>query len=109
MDQERRVGMNEAIFRQVNEEIRTVGDELGVDEGMITVICECGNARCADRIELPLTKYEGVRGDSLLYVIATGHEFPEVESVVERAPGYDVVRKEAAEAVEVARETDPRK
>ncbi len=85
MDQERRVGMNEAIFRQVNEEIRSVGDELGVDEGMITVICECGDSQCTDRIRLPLAEYERVRGDSLLYVIANGHEFPEIESVVERA------------------------
>jgi hypothetical protein len=109
MDQERRVGMNEAIFRQVNEEIRSVGNELGVDEGMITVICECGDSQCTDRIRLPLAEYERVRGDSLLYVIASGHEFPEIESIVERARGHDVVRKQAPEAAEIARETDPRK
>jgi hypothetical protein len=109
MDQEKRVGLNEAIFRQVNEQIKSLGDELGVDEGRITVICECGDAGCTDRIELPLARYEQIRSDSLLYVIAPGHEFPEVESVVDHADGYDVVRKEADEAVEVAEKTDPRK
>ncbi len=109
MDQDRRVGLNEAIFRQVNEQIKNLGDELGIADGTITVICECGDAVCTDRIELQLAKYERVRGDSLLYVIAPGHEFPEIESVVERADGYDVVRKQAEEAVEVAEETDPRK
>ena len=109
MDQDRRVGLNEAIFRQVNEQIKSLGDELGVDDGKITVICECGDAGCTDRIELPPAEYERVRGDSLLYVIAPGHEFPEIESIVDREDGYDVVRKQAPEAVEVAEETDPRK
>jgi hypothetical protein len=108
MDQERRVGLNEAIFRQVNEQIRSLGDRLGIDGGTITVICECGDAECTDRIELPLASYERVRDDSLLYVIAKGHEFPEVERVVDTADGYDVVRKQAPEAVEIAEETDPR-
>ena len=109
MDQDRRVGLNEAIFRQVNEQIKSLGDELGVDDGRITVICECGDAACTDRIDVPLAEYERVRGDSLLYVIVPGHEFPEIESVVDHADGYDVVRKQAEEAVEVAEETDPRK
>jgi hypothetical protein len=109
MDQEKRVGLNEAIFRQVNEQIKNLGDELGVDDGKITVICECGDAGCTERIELPLAEYERVRGDSLLYVIAPGHDFPEIESVIETEDGYQVVRKQAEEAVEVAKETDPRK
>jgi hypothetical protein len=109
MDQERRVGLNEAIFRQVNEQIRNLGDELGTDDdGTITVICECGDAGCADRLDLPLAVYERVRGDSLLYVIAKGHQFAEIEATVERGDGYDVVRKQASEAAEVSRETDPR-
>ena len=49
MDQEKRVGLNEAICRQVNEQIKNLAD------------------------------------------------------------GYDVVRKQAEEAVKVAEETDPRK
>jgi hypothetical protein len=108
MDQDKRVGLNEAIFRQVNEQIKNLDDELGSDDGEITVICECGDAECTERIGLPLDIYERVRSDSLLYVIAPGHEFPEIESVVERSSGYEVVRKQAAEAVEVAEETDPR-
>jgi hypothetical protein len=108
VNQEKRVGLNEAIFRQVNEQIKNLGDELGIDHGTISVICECGDAACTDRIELPLAEYERIRGDSLLYVIAPGHEFPEIESTVERQDGYDVVRKQADEAVEIAEKTDPR-
>ena len=108
VDQERRVGLNEAIFRQVNEQIRSLGDELGSHDDRITVICECGDAGCTDRLELPLANYERVRADSLLYVIVKGHEFPGIESLVERADGYEVVRKQADRAVEVSEETDPR-
>jgi hypothetical protein len=108
MDQERRVGLNEAIFRQVNEQIRSLGDEHGSHNGTIAVICECGDAGCTDRLELPVADYERVRADRLLYVIAKGHEFPGIESVVERADGYEVVRKQAEQAVEVSEETDPR-
>ena len=106
-ERERRVGLNEAIFRQVNEQIRTVGDTLGTDDGKITVICECGDAMCTDRLELPLADYERVRGDSLLYVVTSGHVIPDVEQVVERRNGWEVVQKVGA-AAEVAEETDPR-
>jgi hypothetical protein len=93
----------------VNEEIRGLDDErLGTDGGTITVICECGDAACTERLTLRVADYERVREDSLLYIVATGHEFPQVERVVEQADGYDVVRKQADEAVEGAEETDPR-
>jgi hypothetical protein len=107
-EQARRVGLNEALFREVNEQIRGLNRELGSDEGTMSVICECGDAECAERIELRVSAYERVRSDSLLYVIAKGHEFSDVESVVERADGYDVVRKQAPAAAEVSEETDPR-
>jgi hypothetical protein len=109
VDQEKRVGLNEAIFRQVNEQIKSLGDELGVADGTITVICECGDAECTDRLSLPLAVYERARGESLLYVVVPGHDFPEIESVVERTDGYEVVRKQAPDAVEIAEETDPRR
>jgi hypothetical protein len=108
VDQEKRVGLNEAIFRQVNEQMRSLGDELGSHDGTITVICECGDAGCTDRLELPLRNYERVRADSLLYVVVKGHEFPGIETVVERADDYEVVRKQADQAVEVSEKTDPR-
>jgi hypothetical protein len=104
----RRVGLNEAIFRQVNEQIRGLNREFGLQEGTITVICECGDADCTEGLELTVSAYERVRSDSLHYVVAPGHEIPDVERVVEHLEGYDVVRKHAGEPAELARETDPR-
>jgi hypothetical protein len=107
-EQARRVGLNEALFREVNEQIRGLNEELAADDGTMTVICECADADCAERLELRVSEYERVRSDSLLFVIAKGHQFPEAESVVDRRDGYDVVRKNESEAAEVAEETDPR-
>ena len=106
-ERKRRVGLNEAIFRQVNEQIRGLNRDFGTQGGTMTVICECGDADCTERLELRVQDYERVRSDSRHYVIARGHEIPDVETVVEEADGYDVVQKKG-EAAELARETDPR-
>jgi antibiotic biosynthesis monooxygenase (ABM) superfamily enzyme len=104
----RRVGLNEAIFRQVNEQIRGLNREFGTEESTMSVICECGDGDCADRLEIRSSDYERVRSDSRLYVIAKGHEIPDVEDVVEQTEGYDVVQKREGSPAELSRELDPR-
>jgi glyceraldehyde-3-phosphate dehydrogenase/erythrose-4-phosphate dehydrogenase len=99
--------VNEALFRQVNEQIRSLSDQLGIQDGTITVICECGDADCTERLELHVSEYERIRGDSLHYVIVTGHALPDVERVVEQRDGWEVVCKVGI-ARDVAEETDPR-
>jgi hypothetical protein len=106
-ERERRLGLNEALFREVNEQIRSLGEEVGDDSGTITVICECGDVDCTERLELLLSDYERVRAESRDYVVASGHDFQDVERVVERREGWDVVRKVGV-ASEIAEETDPR-
>jgi len=104
----RRVGLNEAIFRQVNEQIRDLNRDFETDEGTMIVICECGNADCTERLELRVQDYERVRSDPRHYVIAKGHEIPSVETVVEQADGYDVVQKDEGAPAELSKELDPR-
>lgn len=106
--QARRVGLNEALFRQVNEEIRNLTSTFGTEDGTMTVVCECGDAGCTEQLEVGIADYERVRGDSRLYIVASGHDFPELESVVERRERWDVVRKREGVPAQVARETDPR-
>ena len=100
-------GVNEALFREVNEQIRSLDDEFGETGGTITVICECADTGCTERLALPASDYARVRGDASLYVIARGHELPDVERVVDRRDGWEVVRKVGV-ASEIAEETDPR-
>jgi hypothetical protein len=106
-ERERRIGMNEALFREVNERLQ----ELAVGfkrTDKLDLICECGNASCASRIEMDREEYEQVRSDSTTFAVVKGHEIPDVEEIVERRRAYDVVRKSASEAKRVAEKTDPR-
>ena len=103
----RRVGLNEAIFRQVNEQIRGLNQGFGT-EGTMTMICECGDADCTEQLTVRVSDYERVRRDARCYVIAKGHEIADVERVVEQADGYDVVQKREGTPAELSRELDPR-
>jgi hypothetical protein len=104
----RRVGLNEVIFRQVNEQIRDLNRQFETAQDTMTVICECGNSDCTERLELRVREYEHVRSDARRYVIAKGHEIPSVEHVVEQADGYDVVQKDEGTPADLSRQLDPR-
>lgn len=103
----RRVGLNEALFRRVNDEIESLNESLGKPASM-SVICECGDGQCMERIEIPLADYERVRADPRLFVIVPGHDIPDLETVTERSDSWAVVRKHDGTAARVANRTDPR-
>jgi hypothetical protein len=103
----RRVGLNEALFRRVNEEIESLNEDFG-EPATMSVICECGDGQCMEQIEIALADYERVRADPLLFVVLPGHEIPAYESVVERADGWEIVRKDRGTPTAVAERTDPR-
>lgn len=105
----RRVGRNEALFRQINEEVESLNRGLaGLTDNTIHIVCECGDLVCQQRLVVPLEDYERIRSDATLFFILPGHEIPSVESVVEEGDGYAVVRKDAGEAANLAEATDPR-
>jgi len=107
-EQARRVGHNEAIFRQVNEQIEQLNRSFGGEISALTVVCECADGACTERFEVPIAAYEQVRSNPRRYVVAPGHEIVEFESVVAHRHGYDVVQKRNGAAAEIAEETDPR-
>ena len=106
----RRVGRNEALFRQINEELETRSRELaGISDRQLHLVCECGDLLCKARVAVPVAEYEEIRADPTLFFVKLGHDIPDVEEVVAtRSSGYAVVRKRAAEAVQIAAATDPR-
>ncbi len=104
-----RVGRNEALFREVNEQVEALNRTFAVAvEDSFEIVCECAELTCLERLAVPVGTYERIRGDALLFFVKPGHEVGDVEDVVERAPAYTVVRKRAEEAQRVAEETDPR-
>ena len=107
-DRERRIGKNEALFREVNERLERVAEAVQATTERLEILCECGDETCTERIEVPLPEYERVRQDSTLFFVCRGHEKPDVENVVEQNNRYSVVRKKDGPAAELARELDPR-
>jgi len=100
-----RLARNEIIFRSVNERVEDVVRPR--DEEEIEFLCECGDGECVEKVSLTREEYEGVREDGAQFVIAIGHEIPEIEDVVLRTDRFLVVHKRPEES-QIARETDPR-
>ena len=108
-ERERRIGLNEALFREVNERVRDVNDTFGVFTGQVHIVCECGDATCTERIALSVEEYESVRSTAEHFAIAPGHAMPgDVEHVIAEHDGWELVRKQPGPAANVARATDPR-
>jgi hypothetical protein len=107
-ERRRRIGKNEALFREVNERIERVTESLQVTTENFSILCECGDDSCMEQVEVSLGEYERVRGDPALFFVRKGHEEPDVEDVVEQTTGYDIVRKRSGGPAELASELDPR-
>jgi|SRR5436190_13384897 len=108
MDRDARIGLNEAVFREVNERITDLAETFGLEDQSLDLVCECGDPNCVERIAISRSDYEELRSDPTHFAVHTGHVQPDIEDVVDRRGSYDVVRKHEGEAAEVARETDPR-
>jgi hypothetical protein len=109
-ERERRVGRNEAVFREVNERIESLNRGIAaISNRTMHVVCECGDLTCAEQLAIDVEAYERVRADGACFIVLPGHEDPTVERVVERAATYHVVRKEPGEAEHTAEATDPRR
>jgi len=104
----RRVGENEAIYREVNERVAELSDRFGIEQERIEFVCECGDGGCIERIALTRDEYEHVRDDPRRFATVPGHEIPDLEDVVERHERYVVVEKRPGEPAAVAEESAPR-
>ncbi len=104
---QQRVAKNEALFRQVNERIEEVNEELD-ESAESDFLCECGDDDCTTPIRLTPAEYEEVRSNPTHFAIARGHEVIDVEQVISETDRFAVVEKFTGEAERVAVETDPR-
>ena len=103
----RRLALNEAVVREVNEAVESIAAEWFADEEAIEFRCECIDLTCDARISLLRTQYEWVRASPVRFVVMPGHEDPEIERVVRDLDGARVVEK-IGPGHEVAEETSPR-
>jgi hypothetical protein len=103
-----RVGLNEAVFREVNERIENLTEKFDLRGSPLDLVCECADSTCIERITMRHSEYEEVRSDARQFVVSPGHVDEAIEAVVAQRPGYYVVRKRDPQAVAVAEATDRR-
>jgi hypothetical protein len=104
----RRIGKNEALFREINERLEAVNDGFSSFSGTMEIVCECGDIACAQQLSVSPAEYENIRSDPTWFAIIPGHQSAGVEHVVTSREGYDIVQKRAGAAAAQARATDPR-
>ncbi|HEY2354938.1 MAG TPA: hypothetical protein VGH79_08600 [Gaiellaceae bacterium] len=90
---EQRAARNEALFREVNENIARLDKRLGTAYTAPAFICECANDSCTDHVPVDEETYRRVREHPRRFIILPDHLEGTVEKVVETHPGYLVVEK----------------
>ena len=101
---EQRAARNEALFREVNENIARLEERHGMTVTEPVYICECANPGCTDQLAIDPATYQRVREQPRLFFVRPGHEDPQLERVVERHPNHLIVEK-TGEAGEIAEQT----
>jgi hypothetical protein len=105
-EREERIAKTESLFRDVNERIAEASERFDSDD--LEVMCECGDADCAERLEVPVEEYEQVRDDATTFVLTPEHIKPDVETIVREGSGYAVVEKIDAGMRRIVRQLNPR-
>ena len=108
-ERERRIGQNEALFRQVNERLRDVNEAFGAVTNRIELICECADRSCAERISLSVAEYEDLRSTGDRFIVVAGHVVPsDVEKIDRAGDGWEIIRKREGAPARLAKASDPR-
>jgi hypothetical protein len=105
---QKRLGLNEAVFREVNERIKGLANLFKWREPeRLDLVCECRKATCCERIEMTRAEYEAVRAEKTHFALYPGHADLEIERVISSHKGYEVVAKQG-DAADVARRLSSR-
>jgi hypothetical protein len=99
-----RLARNQALFREVNERLFEVVTATTVS--FRECICECSDPSCTKSLAVTASEYETVRSSPKHFLVARGHELPEVDRVVEDNERFLTVEKTVE--TEFMAESDPR-
>ncbi|MEN3340869.1 MAG: hypothetical protein V7644_273 [Actinomycetota bacterium] len=103
----RRVGENQALFRQVNERISDLNESFAAVSDDFTVACECGDLWCTEQITVCREVYEHVRANANYFILKPGHQAADVELVIENRKDFVIVAKKPGPPTQLAEETSP--
>jgi hypothetical protein len=110
---EDRIVRNEALYRELNERVSEVEEDLSA-RGVVEAaevgeyFCECGLNDCMEKIRLTRTEYEAVRASPFRFAIQPEHLIADVERVVSQNERFTVIEKLEGER-ELVLENDPRR
>jgi hypothetical protein len=105
MTLDERRARNEILFREANEEIRRVQNELSLVDGEMPFICECEDERCREVVRMTSAEYERIRAKSRNFAVAPGHD---AGTIIARSERFHVSEKVGLEG-ELVEAADPRK
>jgi hypothetical protein len=99
-DRVRRLAANEALARQVNEQVEQLGQRWNDPGEPLEILCECSLADCTLRLKVSMADYHAVRENDTRFMLVDDHVVEEIErrvgtvgeaTVVEKVgPGRDV-------------------
>lgn len=87
---------NEVTFQAHNRRREQMVAQLvpaGEEDFPLTVVCECANEDCREKITVPLIDYRQVLRHPCRFILLPGHEQTDVEQIVREADDYVVVEK----------------
>lgn len=101
---EQRAARNEALFREVNENIARLEERYGGSTTKPVFICECSSDSCTEHVPVDEETYRRVREHPRRFLLLPGHADETLEAVIETDADYLIVEKTGA-AGEVAEQT----
>jgi hypothetical protein len=98
---QQRAAENEALSREVNKAIEE-SQPPGRQDSSAEFLCECAHQYCTHLLKLTPGEYDRIHGDPRRFIVLSGHEDEELETVLETHTDYLVVEKrgEAGEQAE---------
>ena len=101
----RRQGLNQALFREVNERL---GETAPDGSAALDLVCECADGGCTEPLRIAVVEYERVRRDPRRFIVRPEHVVRDIERVVGDAADHRVVEKVDPRAVAMVVQHDPR-
>lgn len=98
LSEQRRVRNEQALKahnRQNRQKLENVLSEDLPPDLQLSLVCECSDYECRQRLQLPLGELLEIRKKPGQFVISPGHVDPPIEDVVFDRTGYSVVSKPA--------------
>lgn len=91
-----RVVRNEGLVREVNVHIANLEETMGSLDELLPLLCECAKRGCMVPLKVDRRTFDAVRENPLRFIVVPGHERPEIETVIERRPGYLIVEQHSS-------------